>query len=67
MSNPYVLRLLNSKAAPLAMELFLPHKAAYKEITESMSVLHAGDEVRWVAAGLTYANGEFAPFPKCGE
>jgi hypothetical protein len=26
-----------------------------------------GDEVRWVAAGPTYANGEFAPCPNCGE
>lgn len=26
-----------------------------------------GEDVRWVAAGNTYANGEFAPCPNCGE
>jgi len=26
-----------------------------------------GDEIGYVAAGTNYANGEFAPCPKCGE
>ena len=64
-SNPYVARLLNSRAAPLAMELFLPHKSAYKEITESMSMLNAGGDIE--NANHLVTHWAEIPEPNSGE